>query len=128
MPGKDLFEYAVIRLVPEVAREEFLNVGVVLYCRGQRSLAMRYALDAQRLQAAFQLPVPIDELKNYLHAFQQICNGDPAAGPIAALPMAERFRWLTAKRSSIIQTSAVHPGLCESAEVTLERLFHELVL
>lgn len=128
MPGKELFEYAVIRLVPEVAREEFLNIGVVLYCRGQRSLTMRYALDAQRLQAAFQLPVPIEELENYLHAFQQVCHGDPAAGPIAALPMAERFRWLTAKRSSIIQTSAVHPGLCESAEATLQRLFQELVL
>lgn len=127
MPGKELFEYAVVRLVPEVAREEFLNVGVVLYCRGQRSLIMQYALNVQRLRV-FQLPVPINELETYLHAFQQVCNGDPAAGPIAALPIADRFRWLTAKRSTIIQTSAVHPGLCESAEATLQRLFQELVL
>ena len=127
MPGKELFEYAVVRLVPEVAREEFLNVGVVLYCRGQRSLTMQYALNVQRLRV-FQLPVPINELETYLRAFQQVCNGDPAAGPIAALPIADRFRWLTAKRSTIIQTSAVHPGLCESAEATLQRLFQELVL
>lgn len=127
MPGKELFEYAVIRLVPEVAREEFLNIGVVLYCRRQRSLAMRYTLASGRLDA-FRLPVSIAELKAYLHAFEQVCNGERAGGPIAALPMAERFRWLTAKRSTVIQTSAVHPGLCQSAEETLDRLFRELVL
>ena len=127
MPGKELFEYAVVRLVPEVAREEFVNIGVVLYCRGQRLLAMRYALDASRLHA-FRVPVPTDELEAYLRAFQQVCNGDPAGGPIAALPMADRFRWLTAKRSTIIQTSAVHPGLCASAEATLDHLFQELVM
>ncbi len=127
MPGKDLFEYAVIRLVPAVAREEFLNIGVVVYCRGQRSLSMRYVLDAARLHA-FRLSVPLDEVEAYLRAFQQVCSGDEAGGPIASLPMAERFRWLTAKRSTVIQTSAVHPGLCESAEATLERLFQQLVM
>lgn len=127
MPGKELFEYAVIRLVPQVEREEFLNVGVVLYCRGQRLLAMRYALDVQRL-SVFRLPVAMDELDAYLRAFQQVCNGEPEGGPIAALPMAERFRWLTAKRSTVIQTSPVHPGLCDAAAETLERLFQGLVL
>ena len=128
MPGRELFEYAVVRVVPEVAREEFLNVGVVLYCRGQRFLAMRYTLDSQRLHA-FRVPVPVATLEAYLQAFEQVCNGEQAAGsPIAALPMADRFRWLTAKRSSIVQTSAVHPGLCTSAEETLDRLFRELVL
>ncbi|MEC3880360.1 DUF3037 domain-containing protein [Parapedobacter sp. 10938] len=127
MPAKELFEYAVIRVVPQVAREEFLNAGVVLYCRGQRFLAMRYTLDTSRLQA-FRLPVTIDELESYLRAFQQVCGGHKEGGPIAALEMAERFRWLTAKRSTVIQTSAVHPGLCESAEATLDRLFQELVM
>lgn len=127
MPGKELFEYAVIRLVPRVEREEFMNIGVVLYCRGQRSLVMRYALDGPRLQA-FHLPIPMEELEAYLRAFEQVCSGNRTAGPIAALPMAERFRWLTAKRSTVIQTSAVHPGLCVSAEATLGRLFQELVM
>lgn len=127
MPGKELFEYAVIRIVPQVEREEFLNVGVVLYCRGQRLLAMRYALDVQRLRA-FRLPVAIDELDAYLRAFQLICNGERGGGPIATLPIAERFRWLTAKRSTVIQTSPVHPGLCDTAAETIDRLFKELVL
>ena len=126
MPAKELFEYAVVRLVPRVAREEFLNIGVVMYCRGQRFLAMRYFLDTPRLHA-LRLPIPIDELETYLHAFQQVCTGKRDGGPIAVLPMAERFRWLTAKRSTVIQTSAVHPGLCNSAEETLDRLFQELV-
>lgn len=127
MPEKELFEYAVIRLVPRVEREEFLNIGVVLYCRGQRLLAMRYALDPSRLQA-FRLTTPMEELEGYLRAFEQVCSGSRTGGPIAALPMAERFRWLTAKRSTVIQTSAVHPGRCASAEATLERLFQELVV
>ncbi|MFB2118577.1 DUF3037 domain-containing protein [Parapedobacter sp. 2B3] len=127
MPGKELFEYAIIRLVPKVEREEFLNIGVVLYCRGQNLLAMRYVLDVPRLHA-FQPPMSVGELEPYLCAFQQVCNGDQAGGPIAALPMAERFRWLTAKRSTVIQTSPVHPGLCESATETLERLFEALVM
>lgn len=127
MPGKELFEYAVIRLVPQVEREEFLNVGVVLYCRGQRLLAMRYALDEQRLRS-FGLPVAVDEVEAYLRGFQQVCNGERGGGPIAAMPIAERFRWLTAKRSTIIQTSPVHPGLCDVATETLAYLFQELVL
>lgn len=128
MPGKELFEYAILRLVPRVEREEFLNIGVVVYCRGQRFLATRYTLDASRLHA-FPSPVAIDEVETYLHAFQQVCNGNRESNsPIAALPMAERFRWLTAKRSTIIQVSAVHPGLCVSAEATLEHLFREMVL
>lgn len=127
MRESELFEYAVIRLVPEVAREEFLNIGVVLYCRGQRVLDMRYVLDPNRL-SALGSTVDVDELDVYLQAFRLICRGDRAGGPIAMLPPAERFRWLTAKRSTLIQTSPVHPGLCEVAEQTLERLFQDLVL
>ena len=127
MHGKELFEYAVIRLVPEVEREEFLNVGVVLYCRGQKLLDMRYTLAADKLRS-FRITEDIEELGAYLRAFQHICKGEQEGGPMAVLPMAERFRWLTAKRSTVIQTSAVHPGLCEVADKTLDRLFQKLVL
>ncbi|MGK6353013.1 DUF3037 domain-containing protein [Parapedobacter sp. DT-150] len=127
MQGNELFEYAVIRLVPRMEREEFLNVGLVLYCRGQRFLAMRFTLDTPKLQA-FCASCESSELAAYLHAFELICKGDPRGGPIALLPVAERFRWLTAKRSTVIQTSAVHPGLCADAEAALDRLHAELVL
>lgn len=121
-----MFEYAVIRLVPKVEREEFFNIGVVLYCRGQRFLDMRYTLDSSKLEA-FRSTCDVQELEAYLQAFQSICKGGRSGGPIAALPVAERFRWLTAKRSTVIQTSAVHPGLCADAVAMLERLYAELV-
>ncbi len=127
MQGNELFEYAVIRWVPRVEREEFLNIGVVLYCRGQRFLDMRYALPPDRLQA-FHASAAIDELEACLGAFGSICRGEGDGGPIARLPLAERFRWLTAKRSTVIQLSPVHPGLCADAQATLDRLFEELVL
>lgn len=128
MQEKELFEYAVIRLVPRVEREEFINVGVVLYCRGQRFLQMRFTLDAQRC-AALGGQVDMDELLAHLRAFQKICEGGSnEEHAIAALPPAERFRWLTAKRSAMIQTSAVHPGLCTDAMAMLERLHAHLVL
>lgn len=125
MQGKELFEYAVIRLVPRVEREEFINVGVVLYCRGQRFLQTRLSLDPRRC-AVLQADMDVDDLSAYLTAFQQICDGS-SANAIAALPPAERFRWLTAKRSAVIQTSAVHPGLCTDAADMLERLYTQLV-
>lgn len=127
MPGKELFEYAVIRWVPRVEREEFVNVGVVLYCRSQRFLDMKYALPSGKLQA-FCPTYDRDELASCLAAFHLICKGEQAGGPIAALPPAERFRWLTAKRSTVMQLSAVHPGLCVDANRTLDHLFNILVL
>ncbi|SFC51160.1 Protein of unknown function [Parapedobacter composti] len=122
-----LFEYAVIRVVPRVQREEFLNVGVILYCRGKRFLDMRYTLDVPRLTALCP-SVDIGELEEYLRAFACVCRGTADGGPIAQWPPAERFRWLTAKRSTVIQTSAVHPGMCGDPQACLERLFGELVL
>ncbi len=126
MQGRELFEYAVIRIVPRVEREEFINVGVVLYCRSQNFLDVRFLLDGSRCEALCP-SVAIDELHDYLDAFRQICLGAGDGGPIAKLPIAERFRWLTAKRSTVIQTSPVHPGLCLSAQETLEKLFDEWV-
>ena len=126
MPAKDLFEYAVLRVVPRVEREEFLNVGVILYCRAQGFLQAQFTLPETRLQA-FGAHLDLPELRARLHAFERICRGRPAGGAIGRLPLAERFRWLTATRSTVVQTSAVHPGLCADAEQTLNRLFEQLV-
>ncbi len=126
MPGNHLFEYAVIRVVPCVEREEFLNVGVILYCSAQGFLQTRFALDEDRLRA-FSGVLDMDELEARLHAFERICAGRAQGGPIGQLPISGRFRWLTATRSTVVQTSAVHPGLCADADQTLDRLFEQLV-
>ena len=127
MPENNQFEYAVIRLVPKVEREEFLNVGVVLYCARQQFLQMKYKLDENKLQL-FCKQADVDELKQYLHAFNEICLGVLTVSPISQLPIASRFRWLTATRSTILQTSNVHPGLCSDAAVMLDKIFTEQVL
>ena len=127
MQEKQLFEYAVIRLVPRVDREEFLNVGVILYCAKQRFLKTLFQLDADRIRSLFT-DLDIEVVLEHLKTFELICHGDPKAGPIAKLPIAERFRWLTATRSTIIQTSKVHPGFCTDAEETLDKLYRQLVL
>lgn len=127
MQEKHLFEYAVIRMVPRVEREEFLNVGVVLYCASEKFLQVRFDLNEPRIKA-FYKEVNIEQIEAHLCAFRLICNGDKLGGPIAQLPIAERFRWLTATRSTIIQTSPVHPGLCIQAEEKLLKLYTTLVL
>ena len=127
MPGKHLYEYAVIRVLPLVEREEFLNVGVVLYCAGQKFLQAKFELDKPRL-TAFSDKLDIAEVEDYLNAFERICNGDKDSGTIGKLPTAERFRWLTATRSTVVQTSKVHPGLCDDAAEMLERLYTQMVL
>jgi len=126
MQEKYLFEYAVIRIVPRVEREEFLNTGVVLYCSKQKFLQMRYQIDHARLKS-FCESCDIPEIESYLNAFQRICIGDSTAGPIAKLSLAERFRWLTATRSTVVQTSKVHPGFCDDAGEMLDKLFLQLV-
>jgi hypothetical protein len=123
---KHLFEYAVIRIVPRVEREEFLNVGVVVYCAEEKFLQTRFELNKERI-TAFSNHVNIAQVEAYLCAFRQICLGDFNAGPIARLPIAERFRWLTAARSTVLQTSVVHPGLCTDASEMLEKLYARLV-
>jgi hypothetical protein len=122
-----LFEYAVIRVVPRVEREEFLNVGVVLYCPQQHFLKTIFTLNEERLRC-FLNYLNIEEVKEHLHAFEQISAGGPHAGPIGMLDIASRFRWLTATRSTVVQSSKVHPGLCADAQVTLTRLHERLVL
>lgn len=122
-----VYEYAVIRFMPRVDREEFLNVGVILYCREQKFLQTLFDLNADRLRAFFS-DLDAEELEGRLLAFQRICTGRAEGGTIGCLSIAERFRWLTATRSTVVQTSPVHPGLCVDAKETLERLFKELVL
>jgi hypothetical protein len=127
MQDKDLFEYAVIRVVPRVDREEFLNVGVVLYCPRRKYLDLIYTLDISRLQALAP-GLDIEELAGHLHAFAEVVRGSVAGGPIGLLDAASRFRWLTAQRSTILQTSKVHPGFCGEPAEALKRLHVALVL
>ena len=126
MQGNHLFEYAIIRIVPKVEREEFLNVGVILYCKKPAFLQTKITLNENRLLAVGP-DIDIAEIKSHLTAFEQIIAGDAAAGPIAALDIASRFRWLTAKRSTMLQTSVVHPGFCKDPVVTLNHLHQQLV-
>lgn len=126
MQEKHLFEYAVIRLVPRVEREEFINVGVILYCGRQKFLKTAYTLNEKRLLSFADLN--IEEIKKHLQAFEKICTGDKAYGSIAALDTASRFRWLTATRSTVVQASKVHAGLCTDVALMLQRLHQQLVL
>jgi len=127
MQEKYLFEYAVLRIVPRVEREEFLNVGVVLYCPQKKFLDVLYHLDGERIKAfACELDVP--EIGQYLQAFDKICAGTKDSGPIGRLSIPDRFRWLTATRSTVVQTSRTHTGLCTDAKETLQRLYQQLVL
>ncbi|HXD78190.1 MAG TPA: DUF3037 domain-containing protein [Puia sp.] len=126
MPGTNIFEYAVIRVVPRVDREEFLNVGVVLFCPSLKFLDLRIDHDCRRL-LSLDPRLDLDELERHLHAFGSIIRGEPAAGPIGRLDLAGRFRWLTATRSTVLQTSKVHPGLCTDPAATLAKLFTDLV-
>ncbi|OGX83781.1 DUF3037 domain-containing protein [Hymenobacter glacialis] len=126
MPAMHLFEYAVLRVVPRVEREEFLNVGVVLYCRSLGFLQTRFQLPEAKLKAVAPA-LDVAEVQARLQAFERICQGRAAGGTIGQFGIAERFRWLTATRSTIVQTSPVHPGLCADAAETLARLYAQLV-
>jgi hypothetical protein len=120
------FQYAVLRVVPRVEREEFVNVGVIVFCRTRRFLRARVSLDARRIQALAR-DVEVEAVQQHLEARVRVAAGDPGAGPIAALPQSERFHWLVAPSSTMIQTSSVHSGLCDDPEAVLDRLFAQLV-
>ena len=123
---RDEFEYAIVRVVPRVDREEFLNAGIILYCPAQNFLRIAVNLNAARLHA-FDSTVSIAEIEDRMRAFERVCAGGDQAGAIGKLPAGERFRWLTAPRSTIVQTSPVHTGLCTNAEETLQHLLATLV-
>jgi len=127
MQENHIYEYAVIRFVPQVEREEFLNIGVILYCSKKRFLEAAFTLDEKRLKLFFGT-FDIQEVENNLRAFEKICLGGKNGGPIGLLPIGDRFRWLTATRSTIIQCSKVHPGFCNEPGKTLLKLHRQLVL
>ncbi|MFZ6000235.1 MAG: DUF3037 domain-containing protein [Bacteroidota bacterium] len=127
MPVSHVFEYAIIRVVPKVEREEFINVGVILYCGPLRFLKTKISLNKERI-LAFSKEVECDELEKYIQSFERISIGGKGSGPIGELPAVERFRWLTATRSTVVQTSKVHPGITDNPEQVLERLFEQNVL
>jgi hypothetical protein len=125
VPGH-AFSYAVVRVVPRVEREEFVNVGVILFCAERRWLGCKLATDGARLRALAP-GADAAEIARHLEGVRAVCAGDPAAGPIAALPPSERFHWLVAPRSTAIQTSAVHSGISDDPAAALERLYDKLV-
>ena len=122
-----VYEYAVIRVVPQVEREEFLNVGVILFCKSLNFVQMKYRLDMERLKV-FSPSADAFQIEQNLRSFEKIAQGVAGGGPIAKEDTASRFRWLTAVRSSVIQTSRPHPGLCQEPLRVLDKLFDELVM
>ncbi len=126
MRAADTYDYAVIRVVPRVEREEFLNVGILLSCERSGYLHARIELDEGRLRA-LDPDIDIESLRRHLDAIPRICEGGAQAGPIGLLPKRARFHWLTAKRSAIIQTSPVHMGKCGDMDAILEHLMDRMV-
>ena len=127
MPDKKVYEYAVIRVVPRVEREEFLNVGVILFSKDAKYLKARYVLDDKKLRL-FSTELEMESLRESLKTFDLICSGHKEGGDIATLDIPERFRWLTAIRSTSVQTSRPQTGFSSDIDSTFDRLFSELVL
>ena len=126
MRERSSYDYAIVRVVPRVERGEFVNAGVILFCRTRRFLGARIAFDAGRL-AALAPQLDITELTQHLAAIPLVCAGGVGSGPIGLLPLADRFHWLVAPRSAMIQASPVHSGLCDEPAAALERLLESLV-
>ncbi|MCS6803306.1 MAG: DUF3037 domain-containing protein [Chloroflexota bacterium] len=127
MPGREVFHYSVLKVVPSVERGECFNVGVVLLCRTRRFLAARTWLD-RRCLAVLAPDCDPDLIQQYLEAFERIAAGDRAAGAIARLAPAERFHWLVAPSSTVLQPGPVHSGLCDDPAAALDHLFKTVVL
>lgn len=121
------FDYAAFRLVPRVEREEFFNVGVILSCPEHKFLEARLYLDEAKLKC-FAPDFEAETIRRYLAVIPKICAGDAQAGVIGKLSQRERFYWLTAQRSTIIQASPVHTGICRDAREMLEHLFQKMVV
>jgi len=120
------FAYTTIRVVPRVEREEFVNVGVVLYSRPRKYLGVQARLDRERLRALWPDP-DLDAVERQLDVIRLVVAGDPTGGAIALLPAAERFGWLSAPASTVVQSGPVHAGLADDPEAALQELFIELV-
>ena len=126
MQQKHQYEYAIVRVVPVVEREEFVNAGVILFCKKEKFIRMKYHLSQDKI-LIMKPDAEIDEIRKNLEAFRIIADGEKEGGPIASLDPAERFRWLSAVRSASIQTSKPHIGLSDNLEKTFKTLFDEMV-
>lgn len=127
MQDKILYEYAVIRIFPKVEREEFINVGIMIFSKEAKKLLIKTHFNEQKFRC-YESELDEEQIRQNLKSFELIANGNPDGGPIAKMDLPSRFRWLTAVRSSCLQTSRPHPGYADDLEKTLERLFGELVL
>ncbi len=127
MQDRVKYEYAIIRIVPKVERAEFFNVGVILFCKSKKFLAMSYHIDPQKL-SSFCCEKDVEELNAYLKGWGLVCKGEASGGAIGKLDAVDRFRWLTASRSTIIQSSMTHTGLCAAPEKELAAIFKACVL
>lgn len=126
MPARDTYDYAIVRVVPKVEREEFVNAGAIVSCPARDFLAAAIELDEARL-LALDGTLDLDEIRAHLATIPLICAGGEAAGPIGLLPPRERFHWLVSPRSTIIQTSPVHTGRCDDPAALLEHLLETMV-
>lgn len=126
MPVAEIYDYAVVRVVPRVEREEFINAGVILSTQKSGFLQAAIALDETRL-LALDPKADVEAVRRHLGAIVSICEGNPACGPIARLPLRARFHWLTARRSAVIQTSPVHTGHCSDPAAALAHLVQRMV-
>ena len=127
MQNRVTYEFAVIRLVPKVEREEFINIGVILFSKRKKYLGIKYKIDKRRINS-FSDEVDTNMISKYLEAWELICEGNPNGGSIGKLELSSRFRWLVASRSTIIQSSKTHSGLCLDPEKVLEDIFNRYVL
>jgi hypothetical protein len=121
-----VYHFAILRVVPHVHLGAFANVGVILHARTTEFLGMRVLQDSARL-ARLAEGIDQDLLLRYLRRFEEISAGDPAGGPVALLPPSERFHWLTAPRSDVLQPSPIHEGVCAEPADALEKIFREMV-
>ncbi|UHO40847.1 DUF3037 domain-containing protein [Chryseobacterium capnotolerans] len=126
MQEDKIYEYAVIRLVPKVEREEFFNVGLVMFSKKEKFIRIEFYLCPDKFKLMHS-KLDYDDVIQNLESFQKIANGDKEGGPIALLDIPERFRWLTAVRSAVVQTSRPHPGKSKDLNSTFGKLFEELV-
>ncbi|HVY36530.1 MAG TPA: DUF3037 domain-containing protein [Polyangia bacterium] len=126
MSERHAFDYVIVQVVPRVDRDERMNAGVILFCPASGFLGCRVALDHERLRA-LSPDVDVDGVARQLAAIQAVAEGDRAAGPIAALSRSERFHWLSAPRSTVVQPSVAHAGLCDAPAAALDRLFRAVV-
>ena len=127
MQDKVTFEYAIIRVVPRVEREEFFNVGVLVFSKRKRFIGIKYSIDSNKL-AVFNSELNLEQLEQYLKAWELISKGGEPGGRIGQMEVSDRFRWLAACRSTVIQSSPTHSGITSDPQQELERLFNQQVL